>query len=66
MKDKAASAKRRLQELMFGMFNVRTPAFEGVNGIGHIDALSRICATKSCDVVRLPEIKRDRISEFVS
>ena len=43
---KAARAKRRMQELTFGTFNVRTAAFKGVNGIGHIDVLLRICAAK--------------------
>ena len=37
MKHKAARARSRLEELMFGTFNVRTAAVNGVNGIGHID-----------------------------
>ena len=59
MKHKAAREKRRTQELTFGTFNVRTAAFKGVNGIGHIDFLLRICAAKGCDVIGLQETKRD-------
>ena len=66
MKHKAARAKRRMQELTFGTFNVRTAAFKGVNGIGHIDVLLRICAAKGCDVIGLQETKRDGISEIVA
>ena len=43
---KAARAKRRMPELTFGTFNVRTAAFKGVNVIGHIDVRLRICAAK--------------------
>ena len=39
MKHKAAREKWWTQELTFGSFNVRTAAFKGVNGIGHIDLL---------------------------
>ena len=42
MKYQAAKAKRRMQEQTFGTFNVRTAAVKGVNGISHIDVLSRI------------------------
>ena len=66
MKYQAAEAKRRMQEQTFGTFNVRTAAFKGVNGIGHIDVLLRICAAKSCDVIGLQETKRDGISEIVA
>ena len=57
MNHKAARAKRRTQELTLGTFNVRTAAFKGVNGIGHIDVLLRICAAKGCDVIGLQETK---------
>ena len=66
MKHKAARAKRRMQELTFSTLNVRTAAFKGVNGIGHIDVLLRICAAKACDVIGLQETKRDGISEIVA
>ena len=66
MKPKAAWAKRRMQELTFGTFNVRIEAFNGVNGIGHIDVILRICAAKGCDVIGLQETKRDGISEIVA
>ena len=33
-KRKATRARSRLEELTFGMFNVRTAAVNGVNGIG--------------------------------
>ena len=64
-KHQAARARCRMQELTFGTFNVRTAAFKGVNGIGHIDVLLRICASKGCDVIGLQETKRDGISEIV-
>ena len=66
MKHKAARAKRRMQELTFGRFNVRTAAFKGVNVIGHIDLLLKICASKGCDVIGLQETKRDGVSEIVA
>ena len=66
MKPKAAWAKRRMQELTFGTFNVRTAGCKGVNSIGHNDVLLRICAAKGCDVIGLQETKRDGISEIVA
>ena len=42
MKHKAARARSRLDELTFGIFNVRTAAVNVVNGIGHIDTLLRL------------------------
>ena len=63
-KHKAARARSRLEELTFGTFNVRTAAVNGVNGIGHIDALLRTCAAKGCDVIGLQETKRDGTSEI--
>ena len=51
MKHKAIRAKSRLHELTFGMFNFRTVAVNGVNGIDHIDTRLRLCAVKVCDVV---------------
>ena len=66
MKHKAAMAKRRMQELTIGTFNVRTAAFKCINGIGHIDVLLRICAAKGCDFIGLQETKRDGISEIVA
>ena len=64
MKHQAARARRRLEELTFGTFNVRTAAVKGVNGIGHIDSLLRPCAAKGCDVIGLQETKRDGVSEI--
>ena len=46
MKHKAARARSQLDELTFGTFNVRTAAFNGSNGIGHIDTLLRPCVAK--------------------
>ena len=66
MKHNAARVKRRTQKLTFGTFNVRTAAFKGVNGIGHIDVLLRISAAKGCDVIGLQETKRDGISDIVT
>ena len=63
IKHQAARARSRMQELMFGTFHVRIAAFKGVNGIGHIDVLLRICAAKGCDVIGLQETKSDGISE---
>ena len=63
-KHKAARAGSRLEELTFGTFNVRTAAVNGVNDIGHIDALLRTCAAKGCDVIGLQEAKRDGTSEI--
>ena len=57
MKHQTARAKKRMQELTFGTFNVRTAAFKRVNGIEHVDVLLRICAAKACDVIGLQETK---------
>ena len=66
MKHKAARVRSRLNELTFGTFNVRTAAVNGVNGIGHFDAVLRTCAAKGCYVIRLMETKRDGTSEIVA
>ena len=66
MRQQVARARSRMQELTFGAFNMRTAAFKGVNGIGHIDVLLRTCAAKGCDAIGLQETKRDRISEIVA
>ena len=65
-KHKAARARSRLEKLTFGTFNVRTAAVNGLNGIGHIDTLLRLCAVKGCDVIGLQETKRDGTSEIVA
>ena len=46
------------------MFNVRTAAVNGVNGIGQIDTLLRTCSAKGCDVIGLQESKRDGTTEI--
>ena len=66
IKHKAAKTRSRLDELMFGTFNVRTAAVNGVNGIGHIDTLLRPCAAKGCDGIGLQVTKRDGTSEIVA
>ena len=66
MKHQAIRARRRLEELTIGTFNVRTVAAKGVNGIGYIVCLLRICAGKGCEVIGLPETKRDRTSEIMA
>ena len=49
---------------MFGTFNVRTAAVNGVNGIDNIDTLLRTCAAKNCDVIGLQKTKRNGTSEI--
>ena len=65
-KHRAARARSRLDELTFGMLNVRTAAINGVNGIDHIDTLLRPCATKSCGVSGREETIRDGASVIVA
>ena len=48
------------------MFNIRTTAVNGVNGIDQIDTLLRPCAAKGRDVIGLQETKRDGTSELVA
>ena len=63
---KADRRRSRLGELIFDMFNVRTTAVDGTNGIGRIDSLLRLCAAKGCNVIELQETKRDGTSEIVA
>ena len=56
----------RLEELTFGTFNVRKAAVNGINGIGHIDTLLRLCAAKGCEVIGLQETKRKGTSKIVA
>ena len=65
-KHKAATARSRLDELIFGTFNVRTAAVNGANGIGHIDTLLRPCAAKGCGVIGLQATKRDETFGIVT
>ena len=65
-KHKAVGARSRLEELTFGLFNVRTAAVNGVDCIGYIDTLLRLCAAKGCDVIGLQETKRDETFEIVA
>ena len=61
-KHKTTRARSRLDELMFGTFNVRKAAVNGVNGangIGHIDTLLRPSASNGRDIIGLQETKRD-------
>ena len=66
MKQKAARAKPRLEELTFGTFYVRIAAVNGASGTGHIDKLLRPFAAKDCDIIGLQETKRDGTSEIVA
>ena len=66
MKHKAARARLRLEELTFGTFDVRTAVVNGVNGIGLIDTLLRLCAAKGCGVIGLQETKRDGTSKIMA
>ena len=58
MKHKAVRARSRLDELTFRMFNVRTEAVNGVNGIGHIDTLLRPVLQRFLTLFELQETKR--------
>ena len=58
--------RSRLDELTFGTFNVRSPAVNGIKGIGLNDTLLRPCAAKGCEVIGLQKIKRDGTSEMVA
>ena len=60
-KHMAARARSRLDELMFGMFNMGTAAVNGVNGIDHIDTLLRPRTAKSNDDIALQETKRTEL-----
>ena len=59
MKHKAARARSRLDELPFGMLDVRTAAVNGVNGIVHTDTILRPCTARGWDVIGLQETKQD-------
>ena len=66
IKHKATRARSRLDELMFGAFNGRTAAANGVNGIGHMNTLLRPCAARGLDVIGRQETERDGTSETVT
>ena len=63
-KYKSARARSWLEELMFGTFNVRAAAVNGINGIGHIDTLLRPCAANGYDVIGLQETKGTKLPDF--
>ena len=66
MKHKVARVSSRLDEPMFGTFNIHIAAVNGVNGIGHIETLLRPCAVKVCDISGLQETKRNGTFEIVA
>ena len=66
MKHKVVRARSRLDEAMFGTFNVRTATTNDVHGIDHTDILLRSCAASGCDVIGLQETKRDGTFEIVA
>ena len=66
MKYKTARTRSRLNELTFVMFNVRTAAAKGVNGIGNIDILLIPCAANEIKGIGLQESKRNGTFEIVA
>ena len=66
MKYKTARTRSRLNELTFGMFNVRTAAAKGVNGIGHIDILLRHYAANDCEGIGRQITKLNGTFEIVT
>ena len=59
-----ARARFRAGELVVGTFNVRKLAFNGKNGTGHSEVIMKVCQDLGCDVVGLPETRRDGHSTF--
>ena len=65
-KHKAARARSRLNEVLFGTVDVRIAAVHSVNDIGLIVNLLRSCVVRGCGVIGLQEAKREGISEIVA
>ena len=49
-----------------GTFNVRTLAFNGMNGIRHSEVVLKVCQEPGCDVIRFHETRRDGRSTFTA
>ena len=54
-----ARARSRAGELVVGIYNVRTLAFKGTNGIGHAEVILNTCENAGCDIIGLQEVRRD-------
>ena len=53
-------------EFVVGTFNVRTLAFNGMNGIRHSEVVLKVCQEPGCDVIRFHETRRDGRSTFTA
>ena len=47
-----------------GTYNVRTLAFKGTNGIGHVEVILKTCEDAGCDIIGLQEVRRNGQSAF--
>ena len=58
--------KTRAGELIMGTFNVRTLAFNGKNGLDHVETILEVCRPKGRCIVELQESRRDGQAGFTA
>ena len=59
-------ARSRAEELVVGIFDVRTLAFNGKNGIGYSEVILKVWQELGCNVIGLQETRRDGQNTFTA
>ena len=61
-----ARARSRAGELVASTYNVGTLVCKGTNGIGHAEVILKTCEDAGCDIIGLPEVRRNGQSAFTA